>query len=64
MNKKQLATEGAEIAAGAGLVGTDLGAGAGGAVEAVGVFLYLLSIEHHIYLVAPTAVLQSRRIYL
>ena len=27
MNKKQLATEGAEIAAGAGLGGTDLGAG-------------------------------------
>lgn len=36
MNKKLLDTEGAEIAAGAGLVGTDLGVGAGGAVEVGG----------------------------
>ena len=36
-------------------------AGIGGAVR---VFLYLLSVEHHIYFVAPTAVLQSRGINL
>lgn len=36
-------------------------AGVGGTI---GVFLNLLAVEHHIYLVAPTAVLQSRGIYL
>ena len=36
-------------------------AGVGGTI---GVFLNLLAVEHNIYLVAPTAVLQSRGIYL